>query len=175
MSDKDNTDFDFSQKYSDGSIPKDDTDLSGMEYPQAAEYVMSFVSTLKQTEKLVIEVEKESETWKQRVTLAESQGKIDLAAAAGKKLEEVESKLAKLKSEQQDLAMKCTELVQNLKKIKATGVTRLVDTDMLLAHFEVFLGDEARANYNLDKSMKNEEADAELRKLKERMQGEKKE
>jgi hypothetical protein len=175
MSDKDNFDTGYNPDRSQGGIPKDDTDISGMEYQDAADYVLSFVTTLKQTEKLVKEIEKESDLWKQRVTLAESQGKIDLAEGARKKLDEIETKRAKLNAEVIDLAGKCTELVQNLKKIKATGVKREIDTDMLLAQFEVILGDKAKADYSLNKSVKDEEANAELQKLKERMQGEKKE
>lgn len=175
MSDNNELGTGFTPDYSQGGVPKDDTDLSGMEYPQAAEYVMSFVSTLKQTEKLVKEVEKDANLWKERVALAEGQGKADLAAAARKRLDETESKLAKLKTEEEELAQKCSELVQNLKKVKATGVTRLVDTDRLLADFEMIIGDKDKGDYTLKQQIKNEEADVALQRLKEKMQGEKKE
>jgi phage shock protein A len=173
----DNNDFDskFSQDYSSGGVPKDDTDLRGMEYPQAAEYVMSFVATLKQTQKLIAEVEKDRALWKQRVDLAVTQGKTDLIAPAQKKLDEVDVKIAKLRAEEVDLAGKCSTLVENLKKLKATGVTRTIDTDRLLADFEMIIGDKAKEEHTLKKQFKDEEANAELAKLKAKMEGEKKE
>jgi hypothetical protein len=175
MSDSNEFDNKYTSDYSSGSLPKDDTDLTGMEYPQAAEYVMSFVATLRQTQKLVVEVEKDRALWKQRVDLAVSQGKTDLVAPAQKKLDEVDAKIAKLKAEEIDLAGKCTSLVENLKKLKATGVTRTIDTDRLLADFEMIIGDKAKEEYSLKQQMKDEAANADLAALKARMQGEKKE
>jgi hypothetical protein len=175
VSDNDNFDTSFESQYGGGGVPKDDTDLRGMDYPQAEEYVLSFVATLKQTQKLVQAEEKERDLWKQRVELATNQGKADLIAPAQKKLDEEEAKVAKLKAEESELAVKCTTLLENLKKVKATGVTRSIDTDQLIAEFEMLIGDKEKENFSLKRKMKDEEANAELEKLKAKMQGEKKE
>jgi phage shock protein A len=142
-----------------------DTDLEGLGPKEAAEYVLAFVTTLKQTEKDLARLEEEIGTWSRRVALAESRGESGLAAQAKARLEEVQGKKAAREAELADLRMKVTTLKDKLKRLRMMP-TRSVDTALLLAQLEMVTGKKDE----LSAALKDEEAKAKLEELKKKMQ-----
>ena len=143
-----------------------DTDLEGLNPQQAREYVLSFLTTLKMTEKAVAAAEEDANSWTRRVTLARSSGDEALAAQAQARLSSAVAKKASLEAELADLRAKAATLKTKLKKIQLTGI-RLVDTDLLLAQLEMVVGKKDE----LAGAMKKEEANAALDALKKKMEG----
>jgi chaperonin cofactor prefoldin len=143
-----------------------DTDIEGLGPKEAAEYVLAFIATLKQTSRELERIGEDVSLWRRRGALAREKGQPDLAAQADARAAELEAKQARLEAERQDLARKVSVLKDKLKRISMMG-TRLVDTDRLLAELQMLAGEKD----NLSISLKDEEAKAELEKLKKRMSG----
>ncbi len=143
-----------------------DTDIEGLGPKEAAEYVLAFIATLKQTSREIERTGEEVSLWKRRVALAREKGETELASQAETRVTELEQKKARLESERQDLSRKVTVLKDKLQRIRMTG-TRLVDTDRLLAELQMLAGEKDTLGF----SLKDEEAKAELEKLKKRMSG----
>jgi phage shock protein A len=142
-----------------------DTDLEGLDPQQATEYVLAFITTLKQTEKALSAAEEDVNLWTRRVTLARSSADEGLAAQAQARLSNAVAKKAGLETELADLRAKVSVLKEKLKMVRMRG-GRLVDTDLLLAQLEMVVG----PRDELGKTMKSAEADAALDDLKKKMQ-----
>ncbi len=143
-----------------------DTDIEGLDPRQATEYVLAFITTMKQTEKALAAAAEDENLWTRRVTLARSRGDEGLAAQAQARLSDATAKRAGLEAELADLRAKVAALKEKLKKIRMTG-TRLVDTDLLLAQLEMLVGPKDP----LAGPIKAAEADAALDALKKKMEG----
>ena len=141
-----------------------DTDIEGLGPKEAAEYVLAFVTTLKQTEKDIARLDEEIDTWTRRVGLAESTGDAGLAAQAKGRLEEIQGKKAAREAELADLRMKVSILRDKLTRLRMMPA-RSVDTDLLLAQLELVAGKKDA----LSESFKDEEAKAKLEELKKKM------
>jgi phage shock protein A len=141
-----------------------DTDLEGLGPKEAQEYVLAFVTTLKQTEKDLARAGEEVATWTKRVALAESRGEASLAVQAKVRLEEAQGKKAAREAELAELGMKVSILKEKLAKLRMMP-TRTVDTDLLLAQLEMITGKKDE----LSLSLKEEEAKAKLEELKKKM------
>jgi hypothetical protein len=141
-----------------------DTDIEGLGPKEAAEYVLAFVTTLKQTEKDVARLDEEIATWTRRVGLAGSAGDAGLSAAATARLEEIRGKKAARETELADLRMKVSILKDKLTRLRMMPA-RSVDTDLLLAQLEMVAGKKDA----LSESFKDEEAKAKLEELKKKM------
>ena len=143
-----------------------DTDLEGLGPREASEYVLAFITTLKQTEKALEAAQEDTNLWTRRVSLAQSTGDAGLAAQATARLSDATAKQAKLEGELADLKAKVSVLREKLVRIRVTGA-RLVDADLLLAQLEMVVGKKDE----LAHTMKNEEANAALDELKKKMGG----
>ena len=143
-----------------------DTDLEGLDPRQATEYVLAFITTLKQTEKAVFAAEEDANLWTRRVTLAREKGDEALAAQAQARLSDALARKAALEAELADLRGKVSVLKEKLVRTRMTG-GRLVDTDLLLAQLEMAVGTKDA----LADTMKHEEASAALDALKKKMEG----
>ena len=141
-----------------------DTDIQGLGPQEAADYVLAFITTLKQTEKAVGAAEEEVSLWTRRVALARSRGEESLAAQAEARLTEATGKKAALDAELADLKAKVSVLKEKLARLRVTG-GRLVDTDLLLAQLEMAAGKKDE----LSAAMKEEESKAALDELKKKM------
>jgi len=141
-----------------------DTDLEGLGPKEAAEYVLAFVTTLKQTEKDLARIDEEIGMWTKRVALAESRGEASLAAQAKTRLEEIQGKKTAREAELSELKMKVSILKDKLKRLRMMP-SRSVDTDLLLAQLEMVAGKKDE----LSAALKEEEAKAKLEELKKRM------
>ncbi len=144
-----------------------DTDIEGLGPKEAADYVLAFITTLKQTSRELARVAEDIALWKRRVALAQERGETALAAQAQARCAELEEKQARLESERQDLVRKVAVLRDKLQKVRMMG-TRLVDTDRLLAELQMLAGEKD----SLSIALKEEEAKAELEKMKKKMSGE---
>jgi len=140
-----------------------DTDIDGLDPAQASEYVLAFVTTLKQTEKALAEAAEDTNLWTRRVTLARSRGDEGLAAQAQARLSDATAKQSQLELELEDLKRKVAVLRDKLVRLKMTG-GRLVNTDLLLAELQMVVGEKD----TLADAMKQQEADAALDELKKK-------
>jgi len=143
-----------------------DTDLEGLGPKEASEYVLAFITTLKQTEKAVLAAGEDAALWRKRVALAQSKGEAELAAQAQVRLAEAEGKEARLKTDLEELRAKVSVLKEKLVRVRMAGA-RLVDADLLLAQLEMVAGKKDE----LSGTMKSMEANAALEELKKKMQG----
>jgi phage shock protein A len=143
-----------------------DTDLEGLGPREASEYVLAFITTLKQTEKAIAASEEEVALWTRRVALARSKGDGALAMQAEARLAEVAGKKTLLETELADLRSKVSVLKEKLTRIRMAGV-KLVDADLLLAQLQMVTGKKDELSH----TMKQEEAGAALDELKKKMQG----
>jgi hypothetical protein len=160
-----------SQTNSTGSyrpIGVEDTDLSGMDWQAAQAYVLAFIRTLKETQLQLTRLKEEAALWESRIKLAEQQNRPDLKAAAEIKKSELDSKMAVLGLEEQDLVTKIGVLKENLKKLKGQ-FQYSVDAEQLLAEMEMIVGEPD----TLSAKFREESAQSELEKLKAKMQQEK--
>lgn len=157
------------------SDTRDDTDLSGMNFASAKEYILEFITTLKQIEK-EIEIENESLlVWKKRISLAEQKGLNDLKSAAENQAMEIETKILNLKKNHEELTHKISIMKAKLPLVSASE--KSVDSDLLLAELEMITGQALNSDeLKMEKELKKVEADAEveaaLKKLKENQSGE---
>jgi phage shock protein A len=140
-----------------------DTDIEGLNPAQASEYVLAFITTLKQTEKAVAAAQEDTSLWTRRVTLARSRGDEALAAQAQARLSDATAKQSKLEAELADLKARVAVLKDKLTRLRMTG-TKLVDADLLLAQLRMVVGEKDE----LGDAMKNEEAQAALDALKKK-------
>ena len=140
-----------------------DTDIEGLDPAQASEYVLAFITTLKQTEKALAAANEDAVTWTRRVTLARSRGDEGLASQAQARLADAAAKQATLETELADLKAKVAVLKDKLVRIRMMG-GRLIDTDLLLAQLQMVVGPKDE----LGEAMKKEEASAALDELKKK-------
>jgi phage shock protein A len=140
-----------------------DTDIEGLDPAQASQYVLAFITTLKQTEKALAAAQEDSNLWTRRVTLARSRGDDALAAQAQARLSDAAAKQSKLEVELADLKAKVAVLKDKLTRLRMAG-GRMVDTDLLLAQLQMVVGKKDE----LGDAMKNEEAKAALDELKKK-------
>ena len=147
-----------------GSVGMLDTDIEGLDPQQATQYVLAFITTLKQTEKALADSVEDENLWTRRVTLARSKGDEGLAAQAQARLSDATTKRSQLEVELSDLRAKVAVLKEKLNRLRMTG-GRIVDTDLLLAQLQMLVAprDELAA------TMKKEEASAALDELKKKM------
>jgi len=117
-----------------------DTDLNGLDYQSAKEYVLLYITTLKKTDRETGKALSELRKWENRVKLASEKGNDDLREIAEHKAVEAKEKVRALNAERNELIVKVEHLKRNLLRIKADPEYS-VDADKLLAEFEMLLGE----------------------------------
>jgi len=142
-----------------------DTDIEGMDPAQASDYVLAFLTTVKQTQKALSEATEETSLWTRRVALARGKGEEGLAAQAQARASDALARQTALEVELADLKATVAVLKDKLARLRLTG-GRQVDADLLLAQLQVVVGEKDA----LDEAMKKEEADAALDELKKKKQ-----
>ena len=148
--------------------------LSGMNAAEAKEYIFSFISTLKLTEKEIHSLEAEAAKWKGRIELARSRTMPDLAAEAEKEAEKINAKLANLLEEERELKDQIDSMRRQLPGLAARE--RSVDPDLLEQELLMALGrsgeaESAETERAFKKLEKEDSADAALEALKAKMKG----
>ena len=146
---------------------RDETDLTGMDMASAKEYVLTYITTLKQTQRELKVLSEELALWQKRVEFAKERNREDLISAAQMKATEISEKYARLEAEERDLAGKVQTLMSNLKRLK-TGFTPTVNAEQLAAELDMITGGPDK----VAEQFKEEETIAELEKLKQKMKDE---
>ena len=146
----------------------EDTDLSNLTPQDAREYVLAFLTTLKQTSRQREQAAQELEAWRSRLKLAEEKGTADLASKAASVVRGLEAKHATLVAEEEELTAKVEILKQNLRRVEVTG-TRLVDTDLLQAELDMAVGEETKAAQATDEALRDAQANSALDELKKKL------
>jgi hypothetical protein len=146
-----------------------DTDLGGMDRETAREYVLAFITTLKETEHAREQAEQEKALWEGRIGLARSKNEELLATQAEMKVNEIDARLSQLKAEEAELRRKVNFMKDELQRLRATHELTL-DPEALLAQLEMLTGKPDTTA----KKLRETEAGMELEELKKRMQQEEK-
>jgi phage shock protein A len=167
MPDNDSNYNDFFSRMEAANEGKRDTDLGGMDRVTASEYVLAFITTLKETEHARRNAEQEKAVWESRVKLARNRNEELLATQAEMKVNEIDSKLVTLTAEEKELRRKVDFMKDELQRLKSKPELSL-DPEALLAQLEMVAGQPDTTA----KKMKDTEADVELERLKKKMQDE---
>jgi hypothetical protein len=162
----------MSDQFNEESIPNEDgleterldTDLSGMEPEAAKEYVLSFITTLKTTQRQKQTLLEEKKLWQERVLLARNKQESELELKALERLSEVQTKISTLEAEEKELEPKVAVLKEQLLKlVRAPQMS--VDAEGLLAQLQMLVGEPDKTA----EAFKQEEADMELKNLKKKL------
>jgi phage shock protein A len=138
-----------------------DTDIDSLDHASAREYVLAFLTALKQTEKDRAIAEEELLHWERRVKLAENRGEPQLKSFAAGRAAELREQAARLRAEEQALRRKVAVLRQKLAVLRERA-SFAVDADALLAQLRLLAGEPG----TLDLELKELEAQAALEALK---------
>ena len=146
--------------------------LAGMSAAEAKEYILSFVTTLKLTEKEMRSLESEAAKWENRAALARSRGMDDLSSEAERETERINGKLAALRAEKDDLINQIDMMKRQMPALAAAE--RSVDPLLLEQELLTALGktwEEVKADRAFRELEKEEKAGAAMEALKLKMKG----
>ena len=148
-------------------------DLLGMTAAEGKEYIFQYLSTLKLTEKELESLAGDHAKWTSRVTLAEAEGKADLAAAARKEAARIQVRMETLGEEAETLRAQIDRMRRQLPALAARE--RSVDPDYLEQELQLLLGktpgeeDSAQQEKQFSALEAEAAADAALEALKAKM------
>jgi phage shock protein A len=138
-----------------------DTDIDSLDHGSAREYVLAFLTALKQSEKERAIAEEELVHWEGRVRLAENRGEPQLKKLAAERAGELRERAARLRGEEQLLRRKVAILRQKLAVLRERA-SFAVDAEELLTQLRLLAGEPG----TLDLELKDLEAQAALEALK---------
>lgn len=144
-----------------------DIDIDSMDPNSAREYVLSFITTLKRTQKERSILQEEHNLWEKRVELAGHRDELQLRKAAEERAQELKIRIASLLEEENSLRRKVSILKEKIKAIQVR-LPLSVDAEELLAQLQMAAGEED----SLEKRFKEEEAEQALKELKKKLQDE---
>lgn len=116
----------------------DDTDLRGLDFATAREYLMAFATDAKRLGTEIGQAREELATWEKRAALALEKGRTDLETAARAKASEIAQRVADREAEKAELETKLRRMKEKLPGIRASE--RSVDADLLLAELQMMTG-----------------------------------
>jgi phage shock protein A len=145
-----------------------DTDLSGMDQEAARDYVLGFIKSLKETQRQKMGVLREKKRWQERLGLAEKEGRPDLAAEAGKRVEGFQKEADLLSREEAALLAKVDLLKENLRRLPENPDYG-VDAQSLLAELQILAGERDETSEQIEEL----EAESRLEALKKKIEEEK--
>jgi phage shock protein A len=153
------------------SLERDDTDIRGMGPEEARDYVLAFITSLKETQRQKEKCLEDLKLWQDRLRMAQNNSRPDLIRASEARILELRDQAARLNEEEKELSSKVTRLKEKMKELKIRFQFS-VDTDLLLADLNMLVGEKDIT----EEKFKEEEARIELnelkRKLKEKESGE---
>ncbi len=138
-----------------------DTDIDSLDYGSAREYVLAFLTALKQAERERAVAEEELVHWLQRAKAADSRGEPQLKKLAAARAAELREAATRFGAEEQVLRRKTAVLRKKLLVLRDKA-SFAVDADDLLAQLRLRAGEPG----TLDQEMKELEARAALEALK---------
>lgn len=140
----------------------DDYDIAGLEPEAAREYVIATMTTLKTTVAKRIGLEKELESWRDRVKLATEKGRLDLASGAQARADGLAPQVDTLKAEEQEYRAGIARMMVQLKGIENRPRLSGVDADLLLSQMQMIVGEHA----DIDEKFRDLEAESKLDGMK---------
>ena len=153
-----------------GEINIDPGKLTGMSTEEAKDYILSYITTLKLTEKEINTLMEEAGKWKGRSDLARSKGMDELLAEAEKECEKINIRLESLLGEKRTLEESIASMRRQLPGLAARE--RSIDPDILEQELLMALGKTAE-EISADKAFRELEkeaaADSALGALKAKM------
>jgi hypothetical protein len=138
-----------------------DTDIDSLDYGSAREYVLAFLTALKQAERERAVAEEELVHWLRRAKAADSRGEPQLKKLAAARAAELREAATRFGAEEQVLRRKTAVLRKKLLVLRDQA-SFAVDADDLLAQLRLQAGEPG----TLDQEMKELEARAALEALK---------
>jgi phage shock protein A len=138
-----------------------DTDIDSLDYGSAREYVLAFLTSLKQTERERAIAEEELVHWEHRVKLADNRGEPQLKKLAAGRAAELRERATRLAAEEQGLRRRVAVLRKKLLVLRERA-SFTVDADDLLSQLRLLAGEPG----TLDLALKDLEAQAALEALK---------
>lgn len=138
-----------------------DTDIDSLDYGSAREYVLAFLTALKQAERERAVAEEELVHWLRRAKAADSRGEPQLKKLAAARAAELREAATRFGAEEQVLRRKTAVLRKKLLVLRDKA-SFAVDADDLLAQLRLQAGEPG----TLDQEMKELEARAALEALK---------
>jgi hypothetical protein len=143
----------------------DDTDLTSFTAGEAREYVLAFVTTLKQTMRERARLAQQLELWQRRLALARDRGEAELIQAAETKVSEMTEQQRMLLDEEREIEVKVERLKSELRHLESAS-SRAVDAESLLEQLKEVAGEPDTTS----EKIRELEAEGELEKLKRKMQ-----
>jgi phage shock protein A len=138
-----------------------DTDIDSLDYGSAREYVLAFLTTLKQTERERAIAEEELVHWEHRVKVADNRGEPQLKKLAAGRAAELRERATRLSAEEQGLRRRVAVLRKKLLVLRERS-SFAVDADDLLSQLRLLAGEPG----TLDLDLKDLEAQAAREALK---------
>jgi VIT1/CCC1 family predicted Fe2+/Mn2+ transporter len=138
-----------------------DTDIDSLDYGSAREYVLAFLTTLKQTQREQAIAQEELSLWAHRVKLAGNRGEPQLKKTADGRVAELRERTSRLTGEEGELKRKVAALKQKLQVLRQQA-SFTVDADALLAQLRMVTGEPE----TLSRAVREQEAQAALEQLK---------
>ena len=117
-----------------------DTDIDSLDYGSAREYVLAFLTALKQAERERAVAEEELVHWLQRVKAADSRGEPQLKRLAAARAAELREAATRFGAEEQVLRRKTAMLRKKLLVLRDQAFFA-VDADDLLAQLRLLAGE----------------------------------
>lgn len=143
----------------------DDLNLSSMTPAEAREYVLAFVTTLRQTVRERARLSEQLELWRKRLVLARGKGDAELVDAADARVTEVAEQLRMIGDDERELEIKVERLKNELRHVESSG-SRLVDAESLLEQLQSVVGEPDTTS----EKIRDLEAQTELDELKRKVQ-----
>lgn len=143
-------------------------DLNDNEDPQVLkEYVLTLMTESKKLDKETAAIQSDIQLWAGRVKLAAENGRTDLQSQAEVRLGEIKQKFDRRMNEKASLTAEVKTLKRKLLYLK-NKPEMSVDADLLIAQFDMLLGEEAEED-ELERKFESFEADSMLDDLKKKM------
>jgi phage shock protein A len=118
-------------------------ELSRLDYEGASDMLLAYATDAKKFEKEIAALQAQSEAWKAKATMAQSQNMPELEQAALQQVSEFETKAQSLLQELSSIRLDIAQLREAIPIIKAKQ--RRVDPDQLLAELSMITGIEDTA------------------------------
>ena len=152
----------------------DDVNLSGMSPAGAKDYILSFITTLKLTEKNIQNLDEEIGKWQSRIDLAGSKGQAELALDAEKEKNNLLEKKITLTAEADQLKQQIEEMRRQLPLLASRE--RSIDPDLLQQELLIAAGhmpgdeEKVRIERQFAQMEKAQAAETALEELKAKIQ-----
>ena len=165
------TEYTHAQEPQPDSVPSSDVDtdlmIDNLSYEDARDYVLGFLIAEKKAKAQLREKEQELNKWNERLAFAEKKGLTETLEDVKRQLHFLVDEKAKLTAEIEALHRKIVVLKEKLdRKAKSAGIPSSSHAEQLLSALEQLADVD---EYKLQEAMKQQAAEDELAKLKDKL------